>query len=165
MRHQQQQQPAQRGGRGNASRLQPVSCDASFGSGSAGCIPEAELGAGASGAPTAGGSSSGKRSPEGAPLHHPSFGQGLRTGSFRFQVCTSVCFGSHQCHLEKPAMMTMEMLSILQEPCCLQLCQYVIIAHVTQWLQQASLHQDGLHSRVLKGSQARSQEALISSCR
>ncbi len=78
LRHQ-QQQPAQRGGRGNASRLQPVSRDASFGSGSAGCIPEAELGAGASGA------ASGRRSPEGA-LHHPTFGQGLRTGSFRFQV-------------------------------------------------------------------------------
>ena len=91
MRHQ-QQQPAQRGGRGNVSRLQPVSRDASFGSGSAGCIPEAELGAGASGAATGGGSSSGRRSPEG-PLHHPSFGQGLRTGSFRFQVCTLVCFG------------------------------------------------------------------------
>ncbi len=75
------QQPAQRGGRGNASRLQPVSRDASFGSGSA--IPEANLGA--SGAATAGGSSSGRRtSPEGA--HHPSMAQGLRSGSFRFQV-------------------------------------------------------------------------------
>ena len=82
MRH---QQPAQRGGRGNASRLQPVSRDASFGSGSAGCIPEAGAGAGASGAATAGGSSSGRRSPEGGH-HHPTFGQSLRTGSFRFQV-------------------------------------------------------------------------------
>ena len=83
---QQQQQPAQRGGRGNASRLQPVGRDASFGSGSAGCIPEAEFGAGASGAPNGGGSSSGQRSPE-LGHHHPTFGQSLRTGSFRFQVC------------------------------------------------------------------------------
>ena len=39
-----QQQPAQRGGRGNASRLQPVDRDASFGSGSG--IPEGRPGRG-----------------------------------------------------------------------------------------------------------------------
>jgi len=79
------QQPAQRGGRGNASRLQPVSRDASFGSGSA--IPEANLAA--SGAATAGGSSSGRRT-SGEGGHHPNMAQGMRSASFRFQVGCNV---------------------------------------------------------------------------
>ena len=78
----QQQQPAQRGGRGNASRLQPMDRDASFGSGSG--IPEAGLGGGTSGEATAGGSSSGRRTPDGQAPNRP---VNLRTGSFRFQVC------------------------------------------------------------------------------
>ena len=87
--HVYQQAPAQRGGRGNASRLQPVSRDASFGSG--GGIPEAGTGGGTSGEGglTAGGGSSSerRRSHEGAQLHH--LAHGLRTGSFRFQVCAT----------------------------------------------------------------------------
>ena len=79
-----QQQPAQRGGRGNASRLQPVDRDASFGSGSG--IPEAGLGGGTSGEATAGGSSSGRRTPDAQAPNRP---VNLRTGSFRFQVSIS----------------------------------------------------------------------------
>ena len=79
-----QQQPAQRGGRGNASRLQPVDRDASFGSGSG--IPEACLGGGTSGEATAGGSSSGRRTPDAQAPNRP---VNLRTGSFRFQASIS----------------------------------------------------------------------------